>query len=1071
MTRFFISIYTFLSAHKRITSVGLIVLIAVLAVMTLHINYEEDIAKFLPRNEQNEQYQDIYEQISAQNKIAVIFTSKDSTQMVDDDSLEMAMDFVGKELAKNKTINHLQVTINDEKIAQMMDFVYQNMPYFLTEEDYKRIDSLLAKPDYIKNQMLQNRQLLMMPMGGTMMQTVKYDPLHLFTPVLKRLQNFSLSDQFQLVDGYVFTKDGRHAMLTFDSPYGSSETKRNAMLSEGLDSIISKAEAHYPNLHISAIGAPLIAVTNAHQIKQDAIVAVSIAVVLILFLLIRHYRRWADILWIVVSIAFGWMFALAGMSLFHESVSIIVLGIGSVIIGIAVNYPLHFLDHIRDVHDRKEALREMIPPLFIGNITTVAAFLCLIWLDAQAMRDLGLFGSLMLIGTILFVLVFLPLYAKNGMPLQKTVVYKVKGHCLQGKQPLFIVLLIVVSIVLGYFSLQTSFDSNLQHINYMTKSQRQDMRFLSSSVKEEPVYAVAEGKNLEEAVRQNDQLMARLKGVDSIREVKGIGAFLMSEKTQDVRLSHWKDFSQRYLANYSNTFNEVCKQFGFSSEAFSAYSNLFNHPYKKQSIAYFKPVYEQLGANFILHDKTGVKIVNYVYTSAEDKVKQAVSLAFSSKDISNQLVKVLNNSFNYIGFVCGFVVFFFLWVSFGSLELSLLSFLPLAVSWIWILGLMQVFGIQFNIVNIILATFIFGQGDDYTIFITEGLMYEYATGKKRLGSYKNSVVFSAILMFIGIGCLVFAKHPALRSLGAVTVIGMITVVVMAYYLPPLVFHWMTMKNGKRRAVPVTLKRLAYSVYSLLVFLGIMYCFMLPYTWLYFHFGKTTEEKKLRYHRLIQRMSAFIIRHVPGVKYSQKIPAEKDFLDKPAVIVCNHQSHFDLMCLLQLSPKIVFVTNDWVWHNPFYGAVIHRAEFYPVSDGIEQNMPRLRDLYERGYSICVFPEGTRSEDCSILRFHKGAFYLARELQTDILPVFLHGAGHALPKRDFMLREGSIYMEVGERIPLTADPSVDANEQDRRFTHQIRQYYKEHYAALCQQLEDEEYWKPYRKYEQMYKGDFK
>jgi 1-acyl-sn-glycerol-3-phosphate acyltransferase len=143
----------------------------------------------------------------------------------------------------------------------------------------------------------------------------------------------------------------------------------------------------------------------------------------------------------------------------------------------------------------------------------------------------------------------------------------------------------------------------------------------------------------------------------------------------------------------------------------------------------------------------------------------------------------------------------------------------------------------------------------------------------------------------------------------------------------------------------------------------------------------------------------------------------------------------------------------------------------VSDGIEQNMPRLRDLYERGYSICVFPEGTRSEDCSILRFHKGAFYLARELQTDILPVFLHGAGHALPKRDFMLREGSIYMEVGERIPLTADPSVDANEQDRRFTHQIRQYYKEHYAALCQQLEDEEYWKPYRKYEQMYKVDFK
>lgn len=63
--------------------------------------------------------------------------------------------------------------------------------------------------------------------------------------------------------------------------------------------------------------------------------------------------------------------------------------------------------------------------------------------------------------------------------------------------------------------------------------------------------------------------------------------------------------------------------------------------------------------------------------------------------------------------------------------------LPLAVSWLWILGFMDIFSIQFNIVNIILATFIFGQGDDYSIFITEGLTYEYAYGRARLKSYKT----------------------------------------------------------------------------------------------------------------------------------------------------------------------------------------------------------------------------------------------------------------------------------------------------------------------------------------------
>lgn len=45
-------------------------------------------------------------------------------------------------------------------------------------------------------------------------------------------------------------------------------------------------------------------------------------------------------------------------------------------------------------------------------------------------------------------------------------------------------------------------------------------------------------------------------------------------------------------------------------------------------------------------------------------------------------------------------------------------------------------------------------------------------------------------MFIGIGTLIFAKHPALHSLAEVTIIGMFSVVLMAFALPPIVFNWM-----------------------------------------------------------------------------------------------------------------------------------------------------------------------------------------------------------------------------------------------------------------------------------------
>ena len=61
----------------------------------------------------------------------------------------------------------------------------------------------------------------------------------------------------------------------------------------------------------------------------------------------------------------------------------------------------------------------------------------------------------------------------------------------------------------------------------------------------------------------------------------------------------------------------------------------------------------------------------------------------------------------------------------------------------------------------------------------------------------------------------------------------------------------------------------------------------------------------------------------------------------------------------LNPKVVLLTTDWVWKNPMYGVIIRFAEFYPVSDGYDKNVERLKSLVERGYSVVVYPEGTRS----------------------------------------------------------------------------------------------------------------
>ena len=68
--------------------------------------------------------------------------------------------------------------------------------------------------------------------------------------------------------------------------------------------------------------------------------------------------------------------------------------------------------------------------------------------------------------------------------------------------------------------------------------------------------------------------------------------------------------------------------------------------------------------------------------------------------------------------------------------------------------------------------------------------------------------------------------------------------VRCHFLPPPVYRWMTQKNGQPREVPITPGRIARSLFSLSFFLVMMYCFLLPYTWLYLHLRKPTEERKM-----------------------------------------------------------------------------------------------------------------------------------------------------------------------------------------------------------------------------------
>lgn len=277
------------------------------------------------------------------------------------------------------------------------------------------------------------------------------------------------------------------------------------------------------------------------------------------------------------------------------------------------------------------------------------------------------------------------------------------------------------------------------------------------------------------------------------------------------------------------------------------------------------------------------------------------------------------------------------------------------------------------------------------------------------------------------------------------------------------FRPFTRRKGVPKEAATTLGRLSRSVYALTFFVVNALLILQPAAMIYAMAGRNTDRKKYRFHRALQRISIFLQRHFPGAPVTCENPAEET-LDKPAIIICNHQSHLDLPVIMARHPRMVFLTNDWVWNNPFYGRLIRYAEYLPVSEGIETLLSKLRSLRDRGYSIVVFPEGTRSADFSIGRFHSGAFHIARELQMDIVPMVLHGAGHYLPKRDFMFRKGRITLRILPRIPYDAGDSTPSVRRASAYRALLRR----EYAALARRVEDAAYFRSYLLYRYAYRG---
>ncbi len=1067
MNNIFFKLYNNLKDRKLYAIGFLLLLFSILLYFATKLNFEEDISKIIPQSEKTKTLNKVLNNTNFSDKIVVNISTKEDGNPAD--LITYAEEIIDSlNLHCNDYILNIQGEISDDDMVNTLDFVYKNLPLFLEAKDYQYLSKKVLA-DNLENVIINNYKTLISPTGFVAKESIRKDPFGLSFRALKKLEDLKLVDNFEIYNGFLLTKDKKNLLLFIKPKLPTNETDANTVFVNKLYSISDDLNEKY-NKTVSSeyYGSTVIAVANANQIKKDIKYTVSIALFVLMLILIFFYRKLFVPILLFIPTVFGALTAMVSLSIIRDEISAISLGIGSVLLGITLDYSLHILTHYRNNNNVKQLYKDVTKPIFMSSITTAVAFLCLLLLKSQALQDLGIFAAISVISTSVFALLIIPLFYKPKIQNKKfknNIIETIASYSFDKNK--FVYIGIFILLGLSFFTFKdVQFNKDLNNMNYQSDEILLAENNLDSilSLSSKSVYVVAYGDDMDMVLEANNEINKKLHELElsnDILQFSSNGSIVLSKIEQQKRIEVWNSFWSDSLKNQLKIdLIEKGKKVGFKESTYMPFYSLIDHDFNTINLKEYESIKSLLTEEYIVDNKdfktavSLVKLKDGEKAELNQRIKEIPNaLLIDRKQISETFLGGLKDDFSTLINYSFIAIVIILLLFFRNIELTILTVIPIVLTWILTLGIMGFFGIEFTIFNIIISTFIFGLGVDYSIFMTNALVKDYTYGTSKISTYKVSILLSVITTILGVGVLIFAKHPALKSISILSLIGILITVLVTFTIQPLLFKIFVTNRAKKGLAPVKIRTFIQSFFLLLfyglggILLSIVSITILPLL---------PIAKKLKFnwlHKAMAKLVKAVLYANPFVKKRVINENNEDFKE-PAIIIANHSSSLDTLTMGLITHNLIYLVNDWVYKSPIFGILAKVAGFYPVSDGVDDSTDHLKEKTRQGYSLMVFPEAKRSFTNRVGRFHKGAFFLQKQLQLDILPVYLHGNSEVMPKNDFIIHDGSLTVKVGERIPYDdKEYGLTYRESNKK----ISTFYKNELLNFRNEIENEDYFK--------------
>ena len=823
MTTFFIRLFIFFRDHRPVYWVSMAALFLFFGYFATQIHMEEDIDKLMPSSKNEDGTTKLaFADLKIKDKVFLLFEAKSNLSPLTSNLSSVCDAFVDSLKKDSTLIEDVFYQLDEDLMPEGIDYLTEHLPSYIQPSAYAAFDTLLTA-EHMKVQMQQNREDLESEFGEMFPDLIQLDPIGMRTVLGQQLKPLLSAGSYQTIDNHFFVPDSTVCIAFLTPRFSSTNTGQGSALFERLNALRATFALSHPDIDISYHGTPASGYYNSSQIKHDLTTTIAGALVLVLIFLLVCFRRWDTIPLLLLPVVFGTLFGLSMMYWIKGEFSLLALGIGGVVLGVALSYVLHVLTHHQYVDDGIQLLHDQVKPVFLGCLTTIGSFAGLIFINTALLQDFGLFAAFAILGTTLFSLAYLPplLSEKIKDKSEKLKAFpafidQVNRYPFDRNRILIIVITILSLVCIGaYLKEGTRFDADMHNLGYledMTEHSEQLLREKTYTGDKQKYFA-SKGRTMEEAIEHFAILDHKLDSLSQLGLVKSYthtNQIFVPLSEQQRRIEAWHNYwTTERLTKVRQFIQQTAPQAGLNADAFSTFFEAATRDYEPNSLyaaglipqGYQSTLMEQsYDGNYLCF--TSVRCQNDSIRSSESdyiRICDAIAsnpnlLVLDTYYYTTDTLLQMSSDFDVLQWLSMLFVFVVLLFSFHfNIRNTLLGFMPILLSWLIVLGAMVLADVRFNLISIIISTFIFGIGVDYSIFVMDGLT---GTDTRKLSYHKTAILLSAVTLIVTVSSMLIAQHPAIKSVGFSTLVGMLAAVVLSYVLQPAVYRWL---NRKKKA--------------------------------------------------------------------------------------------------------------------------------------------------------------------------------------------------------------------------------------------------------------------------------